>query len=57
MKYKKGNLVTITACKHGHEFNIGEQVMIVKVYKAAENYKAKSISGEEWWIQDDEIAA
>ena len=57
MKYKVGDSVKITACYHGHDFKIGEVVVIEEIVHDDTDpcYRAKGSDGEVWAIQDEEI--
>ena|SRR5690349_20249487 len=55
-KFKVGDAVIITACFYGHEFEIGDKVIIKK--KDDDNYYA-TLKGESegWYINDEECSA
>mgnify|MGYP000991424752 CR=1 FL=1 len=54
---KKGDLVVVSNCLYGHEFEIGEIIKILTSQHSA--YLAVSAFGDPditWWIEDDEVS-
>jgi hypothetical protein len=49
MKYKKGDFVKIIDKLHGHDFELGEKVLITKVFEA--DYRCNNT----FYVKDDEV--
>ena len=56
-KYKIGNRVRVIACKHGHEFDIGNVVTVLYVgdNKYGASYECLNENGDSWWLSESEI--
>ncbi len=58
MKYKKGDKVKIVDEMHGHGFQNGDIVEIIKVNGIDDigngDYRVKGLS-DSWWVRDEEI--
>ena len=54
--YKVGDKVVVTDSIHGHGFEIGEVVKIIKVDNQEPQYRCKQDGNRfEWWLSDSEI--
>ena len=51
--FKKGSVVKITSCLKGHEFEIGEKVILLTI-GADELYLATNYE-QEWYLSEDEM--
>lgn len=57
LKHEVGDKVRVTACRHGHNFNIGEVVSIDELcypHGHLPHYRAVNNGNNSWWIGDDE---
>lgn len=57
LKHEVGDKVRVTACRHGHKFNIGEVVSIDELcypHGHLPHYRAGNNRNNYWWISDDE---
>ncbi len=52
--FKVGDKVVIVCEECGHDFSIGEEVSIVEVNDANEDYQATN-GKISWWVRSDEI--
>lgn len=55
MKYKIGDELEIVNSFHGHEYSIGETVIVKNVDHGVEDYLVSNISGEKWYVREDEV--
>jgi hypothetical protein len=53
-KWKAGDVVRITRCVNGHDFNLGEVVTVVEFNKHEEIWLCTN--GEDYWLLDESEA-
>ena len=57
MKEKVGRKVIVTKRMYGHEFEIGETILVVHYSTGTNDYLCRSLedSSIDWWLQPEEF--
>lgn len=57
MKEKVGRKAVVTQCLHGHQFSIGEAIIVGSYYPESNDYLCynENDSSDDWWLSDEEF--